>query len=412
MRLADLPDAIARRSAWSGLLLTALFGCGEGLPRASTSGTVGGLGIRVQNRQLVDRSGNTVQIRGVNVSGLESGSIEGAAHPWDYSALVNGSNAEPDWSRIKAWRANAVRLPLNEASWLGLTTTDLDGTTRKADPSGDYQATVIKSVNDIVAQGMYVILTLQWSAPGNLSPVTQNPFMDTDHSLAFWTSVASAFKANPAVLFEPFSEPYVHTIASGSDGAFNSVANPNQAIRDGGLTASYYMSLVKGKRTQQPYTWSIVGYQAAIDTIRATGASNVIILGGQGYDNDESWWTQYPPSDSAGQLALTFHAYPSTWGYELTGTSNQYSAATSIRMLAAPAVPVILTELGGPTGPGASTTYMSNILSLLDARGWSGLAWTWNPWGDGNPTLLQNIDNFTPTIGEGQVYYEWTTNHR
>jgi endoglucanase len=223
--------------------------------------------------------------------------------------------------------------------------------------------------------------------------------------------VASAFKANPAVLFEPFSEPFVHTVASGSDGAFDTITDANKAIRDGGLTASYYMSLVNGARTREPYTWNIVGYQAAIDAIRATGASNVIILGGQGYDNDESWWTQYPPSDPAGQLAITFHAYPSSWGYEITGTSQQYSAAQSIAVLNGPGVPVILTELGGPTGAGASTTFMSNILSLLDGRGWSGMAWTWNPWGGGASTLLQNISSYTPTLGEGQTYYDWTVNH-
>jgi endoglucanase len=414
MRLGDLLDSTTQRLAWSApLLLVTWVGCGEASARESSSAAVSAMSIRVQGRQLVDRNGNTVQLRGVNVSGLESGSIQGAAHPWDWSNLTNGSNSEPDWSKIKAWKANAVRLPMNEASWLGLTTTDLDGSTRKADPSGDYQATVIKSVNDIIAQGMYVILDLHWSAPGKFSPVTQGPFMDADHSLTFWQSVANTFKGNPAVLFEPFNEPYLNSSSNPDDGVFNNITDANKAIRDGGVTASSYVSLVNGNRVREPYTWTVVGYQAAIDTIRATGATNVIILGGQSYDNDETWWTQYPPNDPAGQLALTFHAYPGTWGYQLTGSSQQsgHTGAQSIAMLAAPGVPVVLTEMGGPTGPGASTSFLNDILGLLDSHGWGTMAWTWNPWGGSN-TLLQNIDNYSPTMGEGQTYYNWMVNHR
>jgi hypothetical protein len=71
----------------------------------------------------------------------------------------------------------------------------------------------------------------------------------------------------------------------------------------------------------------------------------------------------------------------------------------------------VLTEVGGPTGAGASTTFLTDILGLLDSRGWGAMAWTWNPWGGSN-TLLQNISSYTPTIGEGQTYYNWMVNHR
>lgn len=373
------------------------------------------LSISALGNHLVDGNGNTLQLRGVNVSGLEAGSILGAPHPWDWSNVVSSSDSEPDWLAIAAWKVNAVRLPLNEASWLGLTTTDADGSTRSADPGGDYQATVIKSVNDAIAAGLYVILDLHWSAPAGFSPNAQNPFMDSDHSLAFWTSVANTFKSNPAVLFEPFNEPFLYKPGASSHGAFATVADANQAIRDGGLIAENYFTTINGNAAAISAGWQIVGYQDAIDTIRATGATNVLILGGQGYDNDESWWTQYPPSDSAGQLALTYHAYGGTFGYQPTGGSPQYTAAQSIAVLNAPGVPVILTEAGGPVGPGADTSFMSALLSLVDAQGWSITAWTWNPWNGANAganTLIQDITNYTPTIGEGEVYQNWTLNHR
>ena len=42
---------------------------------------------------------------------------------------------------------------------------------------------------------------------------------DMDHSPAFWTSVATAFKSNPAVVFDLFNEPFDPTDPrSGDDG--------------------------------------------------------------------------------------------------------------------------------------------------------------------------------------------------
>jgi hypothetical protein len=320
----------------------------------------------------------------------------------------------PNFAAIAGWKANAVRLPLNEASWLGLTVTYNDGSTASADPSGDYQATVIASVKAANAAGLYVILDLHWNAPGNFAPVTQNPFMDSDHSLDFWTSIANAFKDNPAVLFELFNEPYLHPASSDGDGVFPDNQNWNQAIRNGGITAMYYRSLngrTSGSQVNEGYSWTVVGYQAALNAIRATGATNVVIMGGQGYDNDETWWTQYPPSDPLQQIALNYHAYESGWGYDPTGNSAEYTAAQSIAVLAGPKVPVIFTEMGAAVGNGVSTTYMTELTQLLDGEAWSGMAWTWNPWGGSN-TLIQNITSYTPTPGEGTTYYAWTFNHK
>ena len=377
------------------------------------------MSIQVQARRLVDANGKTIQLRGVNVSGLESGSILGALHPWDWSNLTSSPGSEPDWSKIAAWRGNVVRLPLNEASWLGLTTTDPESAQRKADPSGDYRATVVKSVNHAVAAGLYVILDLHWSAPGSFSANAQNPFMDSDHSLAFWASVANTFKNNPAVLFEPFNEPYLYPTSIGDGGVFPANQNWNRAIRDGALTASEFKRTVKGKSTNEPYTWTVVGFQAAINAIRATGATNVIILGGQGFDNDLTWWSQYPPTDPLNQLALAFHAYgPPTlghgWGYDPTGNSTQYTGDKCVAILNAPGVPVILTEMGGAVGPGASTTYVNEILNIVDQQGWSVIAWTWNPWNydkAGSNTLIQDITSYTPTEGLGRTFYNWTFKH-
>src|ERR1700677_615880 len=75
----------------------------------------GGLVVKVSGNHLVDGNGNVLQLRGVDVSGLE------------FYPILNTGNADywggqsPDLKAIKAWHANAIRVPLNEQSYLAQT---------------------------------------------------------------------------------------------------------------------------------------------------------------------------------------------------------------------------------------------------------------------------------------------------
>ena len=106
------------------------------------------LSIRVQGDHFIDANSLPIQLRGVNVSGLEYTAVQGwdAADPW--------GGMHPNWTAIKSWDANAVRLPLNEASWLGYTCIDGTGASRNPDPGHNYQATVAKAVADATAAGL------------------------------------------------------------------------------------------------------------------------------------------------------------------------------------------------------------------------------------------------------------------
>jgi endoglucanase len=381
------------------------------------TGASGALSISVQGNRLVDGRGNTVQLRGVMVAGNSEST--GSHNEWDWSNLTAGNNASPDWAAIKAWKVNAIRYSVGEASWQGRTTINWDGSSVNNDANHNYVATVEKDIADITAMGMYVILVQYDSAPGNTTFTAQNPMGDADHTLALWTSLANTFKNNPAVLFEPFNEPFLGT--AGNDvnpKAFDSLPNgANYYIRNGGAVANAYYASENGNHVAVPYTWTTVGFQQVLDAIRGTGATNVVVMGGQDYDNDLTWWTTNPPTDALNQIAITYHAYYTTYGYALTNDTPQHTAAQSIAMLTNPGVPVILTEIGDNVGGGASTnggspgSFMTQMAQLLDNQGWSGMAWTWNPWG-GSDTLIQNITSYTPTQGEGQAWYNWTINHK
>jgi endoglucanase len=356
------------------------------LEGGASSGAPATLSISVQGSHLVDGSGNTVQLRGANVSGLENTAVQGwTTNPWGDAKLGN----EPDWSKLVAWKMNAVRLPLNEASWLGYMCINADGSKRNPDPGGNYQATVKRSVANANAAGLYVILDLHWSAPGNYCPTGQTQMADKDNSLRFWTSIANTFKGNRAVLFELFNEPFgrnVYPIAS-SDWS---------VLRDGGTYPTFiHQNTQTGALETTNVSWEAAGMQAMLNAVRATGATNVVLAGEMGWDGDLSQWLSYKPTDPAGQLAAAWHAYP--WGSDnskpsWTGIGDQYAFAVAI----AKQVPIVITETGH------SLSLVQALFPWADGNpSISYLVWTWNPWG-----VWDLIKDSNATPSEFGKYYQ------
>jgi len=110
------------------------------------------------------------------------------------------------------------------------------------------------------AAGLYVILDLHWSAPGTICPTDQNWMADTDHSIAFWTSIAGTFKGYPNVLFELFNEPYAYwLLTSGSEW---------KTVMQGGTITQF---VTGGTPYQVLFTWKTAGMQQMLNAVRATG---------------------------------------------------------------------------------------------------------------------------------------------
>jgi aryl-phospho-beta-D-glucosidase BglC (GH1 family) len=281
--------------------------------------------------------------------------------------------------------------------------------TLQPDASGGYQAAVKQTVQDANAAGLYVILDLHWTAPGNYLGDTQDQLPDTDHSVQFWNSLAQAFGNNPAVIFDLFNEPYPTAV----DGQ-----NAYEVELNGATQTD--ISFNSGKSTIR-YTWTSVGMQELVNTVRNAGATNLLMIGGASGATDLSGFTTagggYFPSDPLRNIAASWHAYGvdsqsfTKANASYMGTINPTEVANQIL---AQGIPIIIGEVGDRSSNGTSgAPKISYITSWADAHGASVLPWTWDVWSatGGTENLLIKDLKGTPTDGEGVTYKDWLAQH-
>ncbi len=152
--------------------------------------------VRVVGNRLVSQAGRTVRLIGVDASGTSYSCVESRYFSWDPSTATEAG-------AIASWGADVVRVPLNEDCWLGINGAPLDY------PAAIYREDVIQWVQAINDAGMVAILDLHLSAPGSTLADEQWPMADADHSITFWSQVASTFRDDPSVIFDLFNEPFI-----------------------------------------------------------------------------------------------------------------------------------------------------------------------------------------------------------
>ncbi|MGC1851447.1 MAG: cellulase family glycosylhydrolase [Solirubrobacterales bacterium] len=280
----------------------------------------GPLGIAVDGARLVDGAGRALTLRGVNISGTEWRCLSGDAFA--------GPSDDASIAAIAAWRVNAVRIPLNEDCWLGINgaPTDVDA----------YRETMRDYVERLHAHGLYAILDLHWSAPGDTKAQSGQVMADADHSPNFWASVASYFRDDHAVLFDLYNEP--------RGISWNCWRN---GCDDPGFR--------------------VAGMQQLLDAVRATGATQPVMVGGLGWATQlGDAWLEYRPNDPARQLVAAIHLYNQRdVGYF---NANIGKVATQF--------PVVVGEIGETD---CAHDDLDTFLPWADARGVSYVAWAWYP---------------------------------
>jgi hypothetical protein len=343
--------------------------------------------LRVQGNQLVNQSGQPVILRGVDRMSFEYACVEDwgiAEGPLDQTAV----------SAITSWGSNVVRVPLNEHCWLGVD----DGAATPALVGEPYRQAVKSFVDLLVANGVYVILDLHWSAPAGVAADRQRPMPNTSYSAAFWQSVANTFKGRDQVVFDLFNAPVPNNNAS--DDTDEAARRSWECWRDGG-TASCDATLSLGPPETAMSASQAVGMQTLVDAVRATGATNVILLGGIQWANT-LWssaahnWLSYKPTDPLGNLAATVQIYSASW------CTTAACFDSEIAPVAAQA-PLIAGEFGIGGCDAAAAQWLNTLMSWFDGHQASYLAWVWSvPGGCTNGNLVADW-NGTPSQ-YGQIY--------
>jgi endoglucanase len=329
--------------------------------------------LHVSGNHLVTAAGATYRLLGVNRSSGEFACIQGRGM-WDAPADQAAVDA------MKTWNIHAVRVPLNEECWLGTADVPAGGTTGAA-----YQQAVKDWVNLLVANGMNVILDLHWtfgqySGPGagcpDVKATCQKPMPDAQFTPTFWSQVATAFKGNNAVIFDLFNEPF-------PDFA-NNFSNPTAAwtcLRDGGTCTGI--------------GYPVAGMQSLVNAVRATGATNIIMVPGIAFTNDLSQWSAFKPTDPTGNLIGSWHSY--NFNACVTQSCWDSTIGTVARQ-----TPVMIGEIGQNT---CAHDYIDQLMAWADGNGLGYAAWTWNAWGlcnsSGNDLILDNAGTPTSTFGAG-----------
>jgi hypothetical protein len=256
---------------------------------------------------------------------------------------------------MKPWRINAVRLPLNEACWLGL------GNVKPEYRGMNYRQEVVDCVRRLHGAGLYVILDLHWNASGPKRARGQQRAADADHSPRFLRSVAAAFAGDRAVLFDLYNEP--HEISW-------------SCWRNGSVT---------------PDGWRAAGMQQLVNAVRSTGSKQPVLVGGNNWSNDLSAWLGRRPHDAARQLVASVHVYE---GNECGDEACWSSVIGDV----ARQVPVVSGEIGQED---CAHDIIVRSMTWADAHDVSYLAWAWNDWGCEGPGLIDDYDGTPTAYGEG-----------
>jgi hypothetical protein len=317
-------------------------------PAGATAVSATKKGLYVSGNRLLDGRGRVVRFRGVNRAGTEYACIQG----W---GIFDGPNGEESVKAMADWHLNAVRIPLNEDCWLGISGVD------PAHGGAAYRNAIVRYVRLLHKHGMYAELSLMWAAPGTYKATYQPAAPDADHSPAMWASMAKAFRNDPNVVLAPWGETIVNADCFFRGGICEATFGPNNE------------------------RYRVAGMQQAVNVMRKAGYKGVISIPGIDYANDLSKWLSHKPKDPLRQLIAEAHVY---------GKNTCSTTACFNKVLAplAKKVPLFFGETGETYDDSScGTTNISTILKWADAHRVGYEAWTWNTWG----TCGSLINDFT-----------------
>jgi Cellulase (glycosyl hydrolase family 5) len=321
--------------------------------------------ISVDANRLIDGSGHKVFLHGVNRDDMAYACADG-------HGIFIGPVGQASVTAMQAWNINAVRLTLNEDCWLGINRT-------RASYSGpNYRREIAEYVKLLEANKIYVILDLQWAAPGSYLSNELVPMADADHSPSFWRSVAATFANDRGVLFDLYNEPYGLSWS---------------CWKRGGCTTSCPVGNCRGVK------YAATGMDPLIAAVRkaeSSGWHHPVIIAGLGSSNDLSGWRDYRPADPARQEVAGAHVYNDRIACEdLDCWNSEYREV-------AEQVPLVADEFGDAVSHCAWSSYLDTFMNFMQSYGSGYLAWVWNAGARcPEPSLITDWNGNATSYGAG-----------
>jgi hypothetical protein len=279
--------------------------------------------LTTRGNQILDGDGNPITLRGLQRFGLEGGT-------------QNPLPTEAEISQLSLWGANEVRISLGEQKWLATS----------CDYQRDYPQTVDQVVDWVTSRGMVALINLHFATVGHCGDATLTPMADSPGAITFWQQVASRYKDNDLVAFDLFNEPF-------------------------GISDATW--LTGGTFDFQGKTVPAAGMQQLYQTVRGTGADNLVVISGV-----KNALLPPPAFVEGTNIVYGEHVYtcpnappPSCTEpdpYNPSGWMNRWDRISQT-------YPVMVSEFGWPNGD--SGVYNANVIAQAERkhRSWSGFAW-------------------------------------
>ncbi len=313
--------------------------------------------LKVSGLHVTDLDGHRVHLKGVNAASME------------WTSNGEGHILDTVRTAVTGWHANVIRLPLSQDRWFGKAP-------EQKDDGAAYRALVRQVVDLCDSLNSYVMLDLHWSNAGDWGKQIGQHLMPDVNSLAFWKECAAAYANRSCVMFDLYNE--THDVSW-------------QVWKDGGDV----VETDRRKGTSLKYT--AIGMQKLLDTVRATGAKNVVVAGGLDWAYDMSGFlngSQLVDPTGSGVIYAN-HDYPFK-GDTFDKWLTKMKAATA-------KIPVIVSEFGSG-GSGRNNlqgdSWIKQVVQALHDNDWDWTAWDMHP--SAAPSLISDW-NYTPTADFGVV---------